>query len=675
MSDVPGVNREPREPPPDLLAAIQDPTNVRITNPPQPGENAQNPRAAPGNPPNAPQPPLHAPNNSLNAARDRLFHAMLVRVALKYSGRTSLKMRKFIEGAILFVALILLCSLLFIHINFTRSPASCLNAMEADWIKKGIVRIEVVHNLELLEEKEQFISHYITDNSHRVCHINPADVFRFGPKVIPYAMKAKRKTKSKYRPLTYYTHILSFVKPSLIFDEEEEEEDDDDESQVYAAGKHYDEVEDAELHDLLEIEAHNAWASHIENRDPNAEYEYMYRVEYAMLYGVLRLPPDFRAEHGIPTTWIRIDSKSHCFGDQLSRLMMRLFVGYEDTVIAALRAQAMNLSLVHPETNSMGYLHNLMTHDHYHFVSNSLGKASYLTAAVLMIIFTFAISMLLRFSHHQIFVFIIDLLHMFELQQPLNPPVAPLITVVLALVGMEAIMAEVFADTSIAFYVILIVWIADQYDAICCHSTVSKKFWLRFFYIYQFFFYSYQYRFNGQYGGLALMTSSCFILHSMIYFFHHYEMPLILYQDRVSQVLADLHAPQNGMGTVEVQTITVAVHNHRQQHQQQQQHGASTGGGGGHSDTHGHTHGHSHGGGGAPGNGSGSQAENERPTEPLSPSSVFDARGPNLVVEPAPTDVSSDMEVVEREPLIPEEIIAHQIVNDAMNELFNNNQE
>lgn len=33
----------------------------------------------------------------------------------------------------------------------------------------------------------------------------------------------------------------------------------------------------------------------------------------------------------------------------------------------------------------------------------------------------------------------------------------------------------------------------------------------------------------------------------MIYFFHHYEMPLILYQDRVSQVLADLHAPQVGL--------------------------------------------------------------------------------------------------------------------------------
>lgn len=43
--------------------------------------------------------------------------------------------------------------------------------------------------------------------------------------------------------------------------------------------------------------------------------------------------------------------------------------------------------------------------------------------------------MLLRFSHHQIFLFIVDLLQMFELNQPLIFPVAPLLTVILALVG------------------------------------------------------------------------------------------------------------------------------------------------------------------------------------------------------------------------------------------------
>jgi hypothetical protein len=81
--------------------------------------------------------------------------------------------------------------------------------------------------------------------------------------------------------------------------------------------------------------------------------------------------------------------------------------------------------------------------------------------------------MLLRFSHHQIFLFIVDLLQMFELNEPLVFPIAPLLTVILALVGMEAIMSEIFNDTSTAFYVILLVWMADQYDAICAKSQVT----------------------------------------------------------------------------------------------------------------------------------------------------------------------------------------------------------
>lgn len=44
---------------------------------------------------------------------------------------------------------------------------------------------------------------------------------------------------------------------------------------------------------------------------------------------------------------------------------------------------------------------------------------------------------------------------------------------------MEAIMSEFFNDTTTAFYIILIVWIADQYDAICCHTAFTKKHWLR----------------------------------------------------------------------------------------------------------------------------------------------------------------------------------------------------
>jgi hypothetical protein len=45
--------------------------------------------------------------------------------------------------------------------------------------------------------------------------------------------------------------------------------------------------------------------------------------------------------------------------------------------------------------------------------------------------------------------------------------------------GMEAIMSEFFNDTSTAFYVILIVWIADQYDSICSHTNITKTHWVR----------------------------------------------------------------------------------------------------------------------------------------------------------------------------------------------------
>ena len=66
---------------------------------------------------------------------------------------------------------------------------------------------------------------------------------------------------------------------------------------------------------------------------------------------------------------------------------------------------------------------------------------------------------------------------------------------------------SVFAqDTSTAFYIILLVWLCDQYDSVCCHTPITKRYWLRFFYLYHTAFYAYHYRFSGQYSGLALLT-------------------------------------------------------------------------------------------------------------------------------------------------------------------------
>ena len=45
-------------------------------------------------------------------------------------------------------------------------------------------------------------------------------------------------------------------------------------------------------------------------------------------------------------------------------------------------------------------------------------------------------------------------------------------------------------------------------------------------------------RFSGQYSSLALLTMWLFTQHSMIYFFHHYELPLILQQAQIRDILA-----------------------------------------------------------------------------------------------------------------------------------------
>lgn len=106
---------------------------------------------------------------------------------------------------------------------------------------------------------------------------------------------------------------------------------------------------------------------------------------------------------------------------------------------------------------------------------------------------------------------------------------------------MEAIMTEFFNDSGTAFYIILIVWTADQYDWFCCHTSVTRRNWLKFFYLYHFAFYAYVYRFSGQYADLALLTSWLFILHSMVYFFHRYELPYILSQSGRITVTAEMN--------------------------------------------------------------------------------------------------------------------------------------
>ncbi|KAL1023214.1 hypothetical protein UPYG_G00037790 [Umbra pygmaea] len=458
--------------------------------------------------------------NPLINVRDRLFHALFFKMAVTYARLFPPSFRRIFEFFVLLKALFVLFILAYIHIAFSRSPINCLEHVREKWPRDGILRVEIQRNS---SRAPIFLQFYDTDGFQGLVKEPEGG----GAGLDLAALNQDDEDEDEMTLEMFDNSSVQFeldieprLKPSLSLNNSQ------DLSFSQAPTKGMQPLR--ETVSEIEMLTRAVW--------PQEDYI----VEYSLEYGFLRLSQTTRQRLNIPVMVVTLDPmKDQCFGDGFSRFLLDEFLGYDDILMSSVKALAEN------EENK-GFLRNVVSGEHYRFVSMWMARTSYLAAFVIMVIFTLSVSMLLRYSHHQIFVFIVDLLQMLEMNMTIAFPAAPLLTVILALVGMEAIMSEFFNDTTTAFYIILIVWLADQYDAICCHTNTSKRHWLRFFYLYHFAFYAYHYRFNGQYSSLALVTSWLFIQHSMIYFFHHYELPAILQQIRIQEML--LQNQQAGQG-------------------------------------------------------------------------------------------------------------------------------
>ncbi|CAH1772784.1 unnamed protein product [Owenia fusiformis] len=528
-------------------------------------------------------------NNALLNVRDRLFHALFYRIAITYARAFPPKVRRMIEFLLLIKALVALVVLVYIHVVFARAPINCLDHVKDVWPKTGILRVEVVrnaspdYNIAKSYEKEystydlETLFHFDDGDTTDDAEVgDTGDLYEAGPDdENPDVDKMEDVLVASNNTTTITLDHQALLSP--IKDEPEEVTD-----TSKTIGNTLEDTESLET-DTVDVEVDTDdsnetsqyWVADEavpeKNMQPFRETlselemfakavwpEEKYIVEYALEYGFLRLSPKTREKLNISVMLVTLDPLTdECFGDSFSRFLLDEFLGYDDLLMSSIKQLAEN-------EDNKGFLRNVVTGEHYRFVSMWMARSSYLAAAFIMVIFTLSISMLLRYSHHQIFVFIVELLQMLEMNTTIAFPAAPLLTVVLALVGMEAIMSEFFNDTTTAFYIILLVWIADQYDAICCHTNISKRHWLRFFYLYHFAFYAYHYRFNGQYSGLALVVSWLFIQHSMIYFFHHYELPSMLQQARIRQLLAHSHrqvATANNVNQAQAQNADMNANN------------------------------------------------------------------------------------------------------------------
>uniref|UniRef100_A0A8C7E8J9 Transmembrane protein 259 n=2 Tax=Nothoprocta perdicaria TaxID=30464 RepID=A0A8C7E8J9_NOTPE len=372
--------------------------------------------------------------NPLINVRDRLFHALFFKMAVTYARLFPPSFRRVFEFFVLLKALFVLFILAYIHIAFSRSPINCLEHVRDKWPRDGILRVEIQRN-----------------SSRAPIFLQFCDVEKFPGMVVESTAEEEEEEEEEMT-------VDMFENSSIKFEL-------DIEPKVFLKPSRMSSTEALTHNESQEFSFSEAttkvW--------PQEEYI----VEYSLEYGFLRLSQSTRQRLSIPVMVVTLDpTRDQCFGDRFSRLLLDEFLGYDDILMSSVKALAEN------EENK-GFLRNVVSGEHYRFVSMWMARTSYLAAFVIMVIFTLSVSMLLRYSHHQIFVFIVDLLQMLEMNMTIAFPAAPLLTVILALVGMEAIMSEFFNDTTTAFYIILIVWLADQYDAICCHTNTSKRHWLR----------------------------------------------------------------------------------------------------------------------------------------------------------------------------------------------------
>ncbi|XP_063870632.1 uncharacterized protein LOC135105901 [Scylla paramamosain] len=572
----------PQPPPEQPLPPQAEPPNTGNNN----GPNRNNGQNRPNNNNNN----NNNNNGGLANVRERLFQALFFRLAVAYARAFPQPMRRLIEFTVLLKALTSLFLLVYIHLAFTRAPITCLDHVRDDWPKEGILRVEVIRNpsedytVQQSYEKEERVQQrqleFLGALSSDIDMLfggreslvmdgvsGVVDAHTDGTETATEEGEQKEEDYEKNTPETDDQQEAQLE----LEEEEDGHHDAEVENPVVTSENSTNAQEqfnvpevkpEEEVAELVDDDNNN---DNNNNNNNNNEDTYNaslseetspplqedsplpkkeplemlakavwpedeYIVEYSLEYGFLRLSPATRQKLNIPVKIVTLDPlKDACFGDSLSRFILDEFLGYDDILMGSIK------SLAEKEENK-GYLRNVVTGEHYRFVSMWMGGSNYLAAAFVMIVFTLSVSMLLRYSHHQIFLFIVDLLQMLELNVAITFPAAPMLTVILALVGMEAIMSEFFNDTSTAFYIIVLVWVCDQYEAICCHTAITRRHWLRFFYLYHFAFYAYHYRFNGQYSWLALMTSWLFILHSMLYFFHHYELPAILQQAQIQQL-------------------------------------------------------------------------------------------------------------------------------------------
>uniref|UniRef100_A0A182S9B8 Membralin n=1 Tax=Anopheles maculatus TaxID=74869 RepID=A0A182S9B8_9DIPT len=419
---------EPNALPPDVNPENNPIPGAPLINPARPRNNVQNP---------------------LINVRDRLFHALFFKTAIAYAQTIPRPVRRAIELMMLLKALTAFFILAYIHVRFSQTPTTCLEHVKNDWPRDGILRVEIASlsqseydstkpmPSEILDEGDVNVLRNTLKNG--MISIDPSTTLpheeehnQNGADALlqhSYANSSpapSEKAPYGHEPMTSGLFSTGVTINSTPFpgggeiDAKEPNAVVRKESDTVTVAMEQSSAEDQPPPDNVVVYTNETILKSLDSLVTMAGGEELksdvpvmeklrnavlsadqYIVEYSLEYGFLRLSAATRQRLNIPVAVVRLDPQvNKCFGDSFSRLILKHFLGYDDILMASVKVLA-------EQEDNKGYLRNVITGEHFRFVSVWwMGRGSYTAAFFIMVLFTISISMLLRYSHHQIFVFI-----------------------------------------------------------------------------------------------------------------------------------------------------------------------------------------------------------------------------------------------------------------------------
>uniref|UniRef100_H2YIT9 Membralin n=1 Tax=Ciona savignyi TaxID=51511 RepID=H2YIT9_CIOSA len=372
-------------------------------------------------------PRIH-PNNVNNFNlynREGVFmHYLFLNLTMRYTRFFKPVSRRLIEFFTLMNAIGMLSLLVYIHFALVRSTSDCLNHVTDIWPRHGILRAQISRNVSLPNYKLYFATEPI-DESQLSLQVTGStmDLKNQTMKVTPNTAKIQALRMfglfEKKCPVLVDTYIEDF-KLSMM-------------SKMAAVLPHLtmkysDKNKESFKEDEILAEEH--FENIFSPFEPSPIRSY-YAIEYSSEFGYLRLSSEARSVLSIPTLVVNLNpDKEQCFGTGLKKFMLDTFLGYDDFLMTSIKKLA-------ERDNSQGYLRNLVTGEYFRFVTLWVNHASVIIALSAMIVFTLIVTMLLRYSYHQIFMFMVEVLRLLDTDTRLAFPAAPMLTIILALVGME----------------------------------------------------------------------------------------------------------------------------------------------------------------------------------------------------------------------------------------------